>query len=201
VVRAGSRADVCARCCGMVLPGDTPLYNPGAHLAVDETIERFMGRAPEIVNIPSKPTPEGFKIWVLANGGYILDWLWHARGDKAGPVDLDETFTEEEGFSKTQAVVLDLLTQRDAESNEPLYPPGKHVVWLDNLFTSVKLLTRLRGLSIGGAGTVRTTKTERETKGGEEGDILTYAAGRKKVKVTAEQINHRLADLKLTHAA
>lgn len=42
-------------------------YSPGAHLAVDETIERFMGRAPEIVNIPTKPTPEGFKIWVLAN--------------------------------------------------------------------------------------------------------------------------------------
>jgi len=177
------------------------LYNPGTHLAVDETIERFMGRAPEIVNIPSKPTPEGFKIWVLANEGYILDWLWHARGDKAGPVDLDETFTKEEGFSKTQAVVLDLLTQRDAESNEPLYPPGKHIVWLDNLFTSVKLLTRLRGLSIRGTGTVRTTKTEREIKGGGEGDILAHAAGRKKVKVAAEQISHRLADLKLTHAA
>ena len=160
-----------------------------------------MGRAPEIVNIPSKPPPEGFKIWVLANEGYILDWLWHARGDKAGPIDLDETFTEEEGFSKTQAVVLDLLTQRDAESNEPLYPPGKHVVWLDNLFTSVKLLTRLRGLGIGGVGTVRTTKTEREIKGGGEGDILAHVAGRKKVKVAAEQINHRLADLKLTHAA
>jgi len=32
-----------------------------------------MGRAPEIVNIPSKPIPEGFKIWVLANEGYVLD--------------------------------------------------------------------------------------------------------------------------------
>ena len=82
--------------------------------------------------------------------------------------------------------MLDLLTQRDAELNEPLYPPGKHVVWLDNLFTSVKLLTRLRGLGIGGAGTVRTTKTEREIKGGGEGDILAHAAGRKKVKVAAE---------------
>jgi len=160
-----------------------------------------MGRAPEIVNIPSKPTPEGFKIWVLANEGYILNWLWHARGNKAGPVDLDETFTKEEGFSKTQAVVLDLLTQRDPESNKPLYPPGKHVIWLDNLFTSVKLLTQLRGLGIRAAGTVRTTKTERETKGGEEGNILAHAAGRKKVKVTAEQIDQRLADLKLIHAA
>ncbi|OCL03788.1 pathogenicity protein, partial [Glonium stellatum] len=49
------------------------LYNPRAHLAVDEIIQRFMGRASEIVNIPLKPTPKGFKIWVLANKGYILD--------------------------------------------------------------------------------------------------------------------------------
>ena len=42
-------------------------YSPRAYLAVDETIKRFMGRAPEIMNIPSKLTPEGFKIWVLAN--------------------------------------------------------------------------------------------------------------------------------------
>ena len=41
-----------------------------------------MGRAQEIVNISSKLTPEGFKIWVLANKGYVLDWLYHARGIK-----------------------------------------------------------------------------------------------------------------------
>jgi hypothetical protein len=76
------------------------LFTPGIHLAVDESIQRFMGRLNKIVNIPSKPTPEGFKIWILANHGYILDWLWHARGDGKGPVDLDEAFTEE-GFSKT----------------------------------------------------------------------------------------------------
>ena len=48
-------------------------WKPDIHLAVDETIQRFMDRAKEIVNIPNKPTPEGFKIWVLANEGYILD--------------------------------------------------------------------------------------------------------------------------------
>ena len=37
-----------------------------------------------------------------------------------------------------------------------------HTIWLDNLFTSVKLLQELRRLGIGGAGTVRTTKTKRE---------------------------------------
>jgi len=68
-----------------------------------------MGRAPKIVNIPSKPTPEDFKIWVLANRGYILDFMWYAKGEKKGPVNLDTSFTEGEGFLKTQAVVLDLL--------------------------------------------------------------------------------------------
>jgi len=99
-----------------------------------------MDCAPEIVNIPFKPTPEGFKIWILVNEGYILDFMWHAKGDKKGPVDLDKSFLDE-GFSKTQAVVLDLLLQKDAKTDERLYPPGQHVVWLDNLFTSVKLLT------------------------------------------------------------
>ena len=86
-----------------------------------------MGRAPEIINIPSKPTPEGFKIWVLANQGYVLDWLWHAKGDNKGPVDLNKSFLKE-GFSKTQAVVLDLLTQRNPVTNEALYSPHKHVI-------------------------------------------------------------------------
>ena len=86
-----------------------------------------MGRAAETVNIPSKPTPEGFKIWVLANRGYVLDWLWHAKGDKKGPVNLNKAFLDK-GFTKTQAVVLDLLTQRDDVTNKRLYPPYKHVI-------------------------------------------------------------------------
>ena len=101
-----------------------------------------MGYVPEIINIPSKPTPEGFKIQVLVNKGYILNFIWHTKGNKKGPVNLDESFINK-GFSKTQAVVLDLLLQKDAEIGERLYPPKKHVVWLDNLFTSIKLLTQL----------------------------------------------------------
>lgn len=178
-------------------------YSPGAHLAVDETIERFMGRAPEIINIPSKPTPEGFKIWVLANQGYVLDWMWHAKGDNKGPVDLDTVFTKKEGFTKTQAVVLDLLTQRDPITDSVLYPPGKHVVWLDNLFCSVKLFERLRGLSIGAAGTVQTTKTKREEDGDKEANIVVKQKGKtkRKKKVPAEVFSPLLTDLKLVHTA
>ena len=86
-------------------------WRTGTHLTVDETIQRFMGRAQETVNIPSKPEPKGFKIWVLANSGYVLDWIYHAKGDQAGPMDLDNYWTDDKGFSKTQAVFLDLLSQ------------------------------------------------------------------------------------------
>ena len=112
------------------------------HLAVNKIIKCFMGRAPEIIIIPFKLMPEGFKIQVLVNEGYILNQLWYVRGDKVGLVNLNKTFTEE-GFLKTQAVVLNLLTQRNAKLDKPLYPPGKHVVWLNNLFISIKLLIRL----------------------------------------------------------
>ena len=82
--------------------------------------------------------------------------MFHAKGDKYGPVDLDDYWTKDLGFSKTQAVVLDLLKQQGISDD------NWHIVWLDNLFTSAWLLTILRELGFGAAGTVRTTKTKQE---------------------------------------
>ena len=161
------------------------LYKPGIHLAVDESIERFTGRASEIVNIPTKPIPEGFKIWILGNQGYVLDWMFHAKGAGKGPYDLDTSFVKD-GFTKTEAVVLDLLLQEDVETKERLYTPRQHVVWLDNLFTSIKLLQRLREEGIGAAGTVRTVKTQRE----EQEDLTPKRK---------EHMSPSLIDLKLIH--
>ena len=110
----------------------------------------------DTVNIPTKPTPIGFKIWVLADQGYVFDLLWHVKGDKKdqGPQGL-RTIWEEKGFSKTQAVVLELMTR--------MPNGGKgHAVHIDNLFTSSKLLSTLRDYGIGAAGTVRTSRTKRE---------------------------------------
>ena len=81
--------------------------------------------------------------------------MWHAKGDKKGPVDLDDFFVKDD-FSKTQAVVLDLLGQQGMSN------ASKHMVWLDNLFTSARLLKELRQRGFEGAGTVRTAKTRRE---------------------------------------
>jgi Transposase IS4 len=92
-------------------------------------LKGFTGRASDTVNIPTKPVPIGFKIWVLADQGYVFDFLWHVKGGKKdqGTQGLQATW-EEKGFSKTQAVVLELMTR--------MPNGGKgHKVHLDNLFT------------------------------------------------------------------
>ena len=140
-------------------------WKTGTHLAVDETIQRFMGRAKEIVNIPNKPTPEGFKIWVLANQGYVLDWMYHCKGQRKGegPQDLDDFWTDDLGFNRTQAVVLDLVTQ------EGIVRDHFHILWLDNLFSSGRLFSQLDDEGFGAAGTVRVTTTKSEDLEATEG--------------------------------
>jgi hypothetical protein len=104
----------------------------------------FTGRSAAILRIPSKPIPEGYKGWVLAQCGYVLAWFWHAKGK--GPVGIPK-IPKELGKNKTAAVVpflLDLL---------PKVPNLRYVVWLDNLFTSTKLLRLLRERGYGAVGT------------------------------------------------
>ena len=117
-------------------------------------IQCFIKHTSEIINIPLKLTLKGFKIWVLANKGYILDQLYHTKGNKKSPVDFNIMFIKEKDFLKMQAVVFNLLTQCDLDTNKSLYFLRHHIVQLNNLFTSVKLLTRLCGLEIKNVGIV-----------------------------------------------
>ena len=162
---------------------------PGTHLSVDESIQRFMGRASEVINIPSKPTPEGFKFWVLANQGYVLDWMWHAKGEKYGLYDLDDFWTEDLGFSKTQAVVFDLVRQ------QAVFDKSTHIISMDNLFTSAKLLAQLKEEGFGAAGTVRTTKTARE-----EVEEKYGTKRQKQLKEVDRGLDRTLSDLKLKYS-
>ena len=56
-------------------------WRPSSALAVDECMSRFTGRSKEKITIPSKPIPTGIKGWVIADEGYFLQWIWHAKGD------------------------------------------------------------------------------------------------------------------------
>jgi hypothetical protein len=120
-------------------------------VGVDESIMGFYGRSAETVTIPGKPTPTGHKVWILADSGYVLDFRFHTGGSKShqGPQEISPFWVKGLGLSKTQAVVIDLMTT--------MIDRGVgHCVWLDNLFTSYKLLSALRDRGIGAAGTSRT---------------------------------------------
>ena len=146
------------------------LWKPRTNLSIDEAMARCLGRTNETVRIPSKPTPEGFKIWVLADSGYILHWIFHTNG--VGPESLNSHWTKGRGFANTQAVVLELALVE--HQGYRVLQPNHHHIWLDNLFTTAALLAELRRYSIGASGTVRTTPTKAElTKGLKvDGDLL-----------------------------
>ena len=142
------------------------LYKAGLRLSIDECIIRFTGRSREKTRVPNKPTPVGLKIWVVAQQGLFLRWIWHKPGQKYGSAAVAAACRarrRELLFSKssrriakqpksrlslnpTQAVVVALVNQ---------LPKGTHHVFFDNLFTSPNLLRALRRLGHGATGTAR----------------------------------------------
>ena len=47
---------------------------PSTNITVDEVMIKFEGRTSQKVTIPDKSIPTGFKIFVLADSGYIYNW-------------------------------------------------------------------------------------------------------------------------------
>lgn len=121
------------------------LYTPGTMVAVDECMQAFTGRSDLKTHIPNKPTPDGIKIWVIAQDGIFLRWLWHEPGK--GAIGLTPS-TQLQGvrITPTQRVVVSLLQ---------LLPPASYHIFLDNLFSSPELFKYLYDNGIGASGTAR----------------------------------------------
>ncbi|KFA77474.1 hypothetical protein S40288_08709 [Stachybotrys chartarum IBT 40288] len=138
------------------------LWVPGIDFAVDECMVGFEGRAYEKTTVPSKPTPIGFKVWVVAQQGFFLQWIWHTpRSMPAGIRKLREASQQqgsqrgkkrkavadtERALNPTQAVVVSLLSR---------LPGAIYHVFLDNLFSSPHLFRALRQQGIAATGTAR----------------------------------------------
>ena len=165
-------------------------WTPGKNLAVDESMQRFTGRAKEITNIPCKKHSIGYKIWILADHGYILLFMFHSKKDNKndGPYRLDPQW-QQKGLSATEGVVCHLAISIDPD----LLKPNMHITWLDNLFTKIRLLEELRRANIGAAGIVRppTNQTPREER---------LAIAQKKLEVKKEKVAKKEADDKIKEA-
>jgi hypothetical protein len=65
------------------------IFVPGSHLAVDECMIRYTGRSNVTTLVKGKPGPLGFKIWVIAQQGFFIRWLWHIKEAKYGAVGVE----------------------------------------------------------------------------------------------------------------
>jgi len=122
------------------------LWTPGRDIAVDECMIRFTGRSFDITTIKSKPIPTGYKVWGIAQKGFLLSWFWHSNGK--GPQGIDPH--KDLDLNQTAAVVVNLAEKLPERPRELPYH-----IWLDNLFPSTKLLVCLREKGFGATGTCR----------------------------------------------
>ena len=120
------------------------LFEPGSHLAVDECMIRYTGRSLDTTFIRNKPIPLGFKIWVIAQYGFFIHWLWHVKDSPYGIAAIPKKGGKKRALvtddkmiplNNTQAVIIALYN---------LLPQGIYHVFLDNLFPSADLLRSLR---------------------------------------------------------
>ena len=47
------------------------LWHLGTHVAIDKAMIAYRGRTPHTIKIKNKPISEGYKVWVLAEAGYV----------------------------------------------------------------------------------------------------------------------------------
>lgn len=107
-------------------------WNPGRHLALDESMVSFRGRSDIKQFVPGKPHPHGYKIWVLANENYMLQFQLYEGKAAAGPS------------------IHDMVMQLTS-----LYQNTHHVLYIDTLFTSPTLLASLFNVGIRVCGSVK----------------------------------------------
>lgn len=90
--------------------------------------------------MPNKPIKQGYKLYGIADHGYIYSWVWSSK--KYGL----EVILPQEGLTNTGAMVHALIST---------LPRSGITIYMDNYFTSVPLFKSLRGKEYGAVGTTR----------------------------------------------
>ncbi|XP_014663289.1 PREDICTED: piggyBac transposable element-derived protein 4-like [Priapulus caudatus] len=116
-------------------------YSPGQCVAVDESMVRFKGRSSLKQYMPMKPIKRGFKVWSASCSccGYLYGFQVYT-GKVPG--------SESKGMA--HRVVADLTL--------PLLAGKNHIVYVDNFFTSLPLITELHQNSVYLCGTYRASR-------------------------------------------
>jgi hypothetical protein len=93
--------------------------------------------------MPSKPISQGYKIFGIADHGYLYNWLWSSREKGLQEILRFPTLTPTGCLVRTLALSL---------------PRRYLTIYLDNYFTSIPLFIELRACNFGAVGTTRPHK-------------------------------------------
>ena len=116
---------------------------PGTEVAIDEIMVRFHGRSSNTCKMLNKPIKQGYKIFALAENGYVWHFQLSSRQHGIGELKKVDKLTP------TGSIVLQMARLL------PKLPNSYYVLYLDNYFTSIPLFSMLWKENIGAAGTTR----------------------------------------------
>jgi hypothetical protein len=128
-------------------------------ITVDEAMAGYAGRTKHTVNLPSKPTPKSYKIWVLAlQHGYI--WS-HSRTDGPESIGINSRLVHQPvPMVPVQLAPTYLVVQDLCKELQDKVLGAKHLVFLDNLFLTLALAHTLLQIGVGVMGTTRKNHKE-----------------------------------------
>jgi hypothetical protein len=90
--------------------------------------------------MPNKPITQGYKIFGIADHGYLYNFIWSSREKGLQNIVLQPTLTKTGSLVKSLALSL---------------PRRRITIYMDNYFTSVPLFSELRTCQFGAVGTTR----------------------------------------------
>jgi hypothetical protein len=90
--------------------------------------------------MPKKPIKQGYKIYGIADDGYIFNYIWSSREKGLQDILLRPGLTPTACLVRTLALSL---------------PRRRLAIYMDNYFTSVPLFTELQAYEFGAVGTTR----------------------------------------------
>lgn len=120
------------------------------NISVDESLIPYLGQYPTKQFIQGKPVRWGYKAWVAAapNG-----YAFHISVYQGKSGDKDKSDTTYGLGGKVVLEVLDVLQEN--------HPTKKFSLYIDNFFTSLKLIEKIKSMGHDDTGTLRKNRIEK----------------------------------------
>lgn len=118
-------------------------YSPSSKVSINELMVRCFSRSLHTYKMPKKPIKQGYKIYGIADHGYIFNWIWSSREKGLQDIVLYPTLTNTGCLVRNLALSL---------------PRRYLTIYMDNYFTSIPLFSELRACKFGAVGTTRPHK-------------------------------------------